>query len=553
MLTRIEIRNFAIIDQVALELAPGLSILSGETGAGKSILIDALGLVLGDRASADTVRPGASRAEITAEFDISDQPAVIEWLEQQSLDEDGQCLLRRVVESGGRSRAFVNGRTATTQAVRELGEMLVDIHGQHEHQSLMRREAQRQLLDEFGKHHKLLEQVADNYRRRRELESELETLQAADRDQRLDLLRYQVNELEALDLQAGDIGDIEQEHRRQANAGRLLEQGQRILAMAWENDEASAHDLTTRAATETAELVELDEGFESARELFQSAAIQLQEGVDELRRHLDQLDLDPQRLLELEQRISVLHELARKHHTRPEELPECLETLRGELESLEQSEDRIRELEAQLKACEAAYAEQAEKLTIARQQTAGQLGKKVGAIMQTLGMPDSRLEVTLETDPARFSPTGCDHIEINVSMNPGQPPRALRKVASGGELSRISLAIQVVAANNNSIPCMIFDEVDSGVGGAVAEIVGQQLKRLAQERQVMCVTHLPQVAAFADHHYQVSKHSSGSDTVTRIQPLEQQQRVEELARMLGGVDITERTLAHAKEMMDKSG
>ncbi len=551
MLTRIEIRNFAIIDEVSLDLSSGLSILSGETGAGKSILIDALGLVLGDRASADTVRPGAPRAEITAEFDISAQPEAMQWLEEQSLDEDGLCLLRRVVDSGGRSRAFVNGRTATTQAVRELGEMLVDIHGQHEHQSLMRRDAQRQLLDEFGGHDPLLAEVADSYNRRRELEVELEKLQAADRDQRLDLLRYQVNELQALDLQPGEIEQIEQEHRRQANAGRLLEQGQRILAMAWENDEASAHDLATRAVTETTELTELDEGFETARALFESAAIQLQEGVDELRRHLDSLELDPQRLQELEQRIGVLHDLARKHHTSPEGLPECLESLQGELDALEQAEDRIRDLQTQLQSCESEYDKLAQKLTAARQQAADQLASQTGAVMQTLGMPDSRLEVGIETDEARFSATGRDNIELNVSMNPGQPPRPLRKVASGGELSRISLAIQVVAATNNSIPCMIFDEVDSGVGGAVAEIVGQQLKNLAQGRQVMCVTHLPQVAAFADHHYQVSKHSNGSDTVTRIQPLQEKQRVEELARMLGGVEITDRTLAHAKEMIDK--
>ncbi len=551
MLSRIEIRNFAIIDEVSLELASGLSILSGETGAGKSILIDALGLVLGDRANADTIRPGASRAEIIAEFDISDQPDVSRWLTEQSLDEDGLCLLRRVVEAGGRSRAFVNGRTSTTQVVRELGEMLVDIHGQHEHQSLMRRDAQRRLLDEFGDHGQLLAQVADSYKRRRELEAELENLQAADRDQRLDLLRYQVNELEALDLQADEVEQIEQEHRRQANAGRLLEQGQRILALTWENDEASAHDLATRAATETTELVELDEGFEAARELFESAAIQLQEGVDELRRHLERLELDPQRLQELEQRIGVLHELARKHHCRPEELPGCLETLSSELQKLELAEDRIRDLQAQLHACEAEYTELAENLTMSRQQAANRLATETGAIMHNLGMPDGRLEVALETDPARFSATGRDTTEINVSMNPGQPPRPLRKVASGGELSRISLAIQVVAANNNSIPCMIFDEVDSGVGGGVAEIVGQQLKNLARGRQVMCVTHLPQVAAFADHHYQVHKHSNGDETVTRIDPLEQQQRIEELARMLGGVEITERTLAHAKEMIDK--
>lgn len=551
MLTRIEIRNFAIIDEVVLELGPGLSILSGETGAGKSILVDALGLVLGDRASADTIRPGASRAEITAEFDLSAQPAASQWLESQSLDEDGLCLLRRVVESGGRSRAFVNGRTTTTQLLRELGEMLVDIHGQHEHQSLMRREAQRHLLDEFGDHHKLLAQVTRSFQQRRDIEAELEHLQAADRDQRLDLLRYQVNELEALDLQPEEVEQIEQEHRRQANAGRLLEQGQQILAMAWENDEASAHDLTTRAATATAELSDIDEGFDAARELFESAAIQLQEGVDELRRHLEHLDLDPQRLAELEQRIGVLHDLARKHRTTPEMLPQCLDELRGELESLEQAEERIQALEKQRQDCEREYAEQADKLTTARQQTADKLAAGVGTVMQTLGMPDSRLEISLETDPERFSASGRDTVEINVSMNPGQPPRPLRKVASGGELSRISLAIQVVAATHNSIPCMIFDEVDSGVGGAVAEIVGQQLSRLAAGRQVMCVTHLPQVAAFAEHHYQVSKHSDGRDTITRIESLDHEQRLEELARMLGGVNITERTLAHAKEMMEK--
>ncbi len=552
MLTRIEIHNFAIIDHIALDLGPGLSILSGETGAGKSILIDALGLVLGDRASADTVRPGARRTEITAEFDIGAQPEALEWLREQSLDEDGQCLLRRVIEAdGSRSRAFINGRASTTQAVRTLGGMLVDIHGQHEHQSLMRRDAQRALVDGFGQHTDLTRRVADIYRQWRECTDELQRLQGDDREGRLELLRYQVQELEALDLQTGEISELDEEHRRQANVGRLVQQGQHALNEAYEGEEFSAHSLATRAAAEIGELVELDAGFQPVLELFNSAVIQLQEGADTLRHHLDRLEVDPERLQWLEERLRSLHDLGRKHRVTPQELPEKLDQLRTELEQLDQADERIQALERQRAELQTQYAETADALTAKRTAAGTALAEQVSTIMQTLGMPEGRLTIEVTSDEQRFSAQGRDQVEIQVSMNPGQPLRPLSKVASGGELSRISLAIQVVAANNNSIPCMIFDEVDSGIGGAVAEIVGQQLSRLASDRQVMCVTHLPQVASFANTHFQVSKQSDGDNTLTRITPLDARQQVEELARMLGGVEITERTREHAREMIEK--
>jgi len=555
MLTRIEIRNFAIIDEAAVELGPGLAVLTGETGAGKSILIDALGLVLGDRADTSAIRPGSDRAEITAEFDLAGAPAAADWLAEQELDADGDCQMRRVVTAEGRSRGFINGRSTTTANLRALGELLVDIHGQHEHQSLLRGDAQRGLLDDYADHGELLEEVAGLYRRWKERADEVERLRAAtrDRDSRLELLRYQVGELEALDLAEGEIDELEADHRRQANAGRLLEQGQRALALAYESDDSNAHGLASRAASELAELVDLDPRFADAHEMLASALVQLQEGAEDLRRRIDDLDMNPERLRYLDERLGSIHELARKHRVEPEALGEHLEALRRELGELEDAEARLDELQGELDRLQADYDDAAGRLSERRSEAAAQLSREATEVMQTLRMPEGELTVTVEQLTERLSALGRDRVVFEVCMNPGQPRQPLNKIASGGELSRISLAIQVAAARHAPIPTMIFDEVDAGIGGRVAEIVGRQLSHLARSRQVLCVTHLPQVASFADRHLQVRKHAEGEETRIGIDPVQDEERVEELARMLGGVEVTARSRDHAREMIERAG
>ncbi|HYW91857.1 MAG TPA: DNA repair protein RecN [Gammaproteobacteria bacterium] len=549
MLTRIEIRNFAIIDRLEIELDGGLCVLTGETGAGKSIVIDALGLVLGDRASSDSVRPGSERAEVTAHFHLATLDRIRSWLAEQGLDEDDECLVRRIVTTEGRSRAFINGRATTTATLRELGDRLIDIHGQHEHQSLTRRGVQRVLLDDYADHAPLLRGVGDAWARLQEIDAEIASLRGgADREDRADLLRYQVRELQALELEPGELERVEGEHRRQANAERLLEQGYRALALAYEGDGADAHTLAGQATAELESLLELDGGFAAAHELLASAVIQLQEGADALRRHLDSLEVDPERLRWLDRRLESIHDLARKHRIAPEELPGQLERLQRELADLEQSESRVEALQEERERTREEYDSAAAELRESRRAAGRRLGMEVSAVMQQLGMPEGRLEIAVE--PAeRGSASGTDRVEFLVTVNPGQPARPVARVASGGELSRISLAIQVVAAHNTGLPTMIFDEVDSGIGGGVAEVVGAQLSRLARRRQILAVTHLPQVASFGDRHLRVQKLTDRGNTITAVQWLEDSDRVEELARMLGGMEITSRSRDHAREMI----
>lgn len=556
MLTQIHLQDFAIVDSLELELFPGMTALTGETGAGKSILVDALGLVLGDRAESTWVRQGADRAEISASFDVSDLPAARAWLAEQDLDlQDGECQLRRVIHREGRSRAYINGSAVPLQSLRALGDQLVDIHGQHEHQSLTRRDVQRQLLDDYGDYPERLEEVTRSFRTWQRLDRELNGLRSAeqDRDSRLEFLRFQVQELEALEPQPEEVEALEEEHRRLANTDRLLESCQRGLQQLYEADEASAHGLIHRSLAELQELTRLDPGLEAVAALLTEAEIQVQEAADQLRRYGDHLEQDPGRLQQVEDRLGALHQLARKHRVAPEALRPLLERLRAERDTLEHADQRLAELERNLSAAAQAYRKAATVLYQARQTAARRLARQVSEAMQELGMAGGRLEVRIQRhEPERFSPHGGDHIEYQVSANPGQPLLPLGKVASGGELSRISLAIQVIAAEKARIPTLIFDEVDTGVGGAVAETVGRQLRGLGQHHQVLCVTHLPQVGAQAHHHLQVAKLSGADATRTRIRALGEPERIEEIARMLGGIEITDSTRRHAEEMLDRA-
>jgi DNA repair protein RecN (Recombination protein N) len=551
VLSAVSVRNFAIIDEVALELGPGMTVLTGETGAGKSILVDALGLALGDRADATAVRHGAERAEITATFDLAGLPEVAQWLVEQALDADGECVLRRVIGAEGRSRAWINGAPATLQTLRELGERLIDIHGQHEHQSLTRPSAQRELLDARLPDPALTRAVAAAWQDWRAAADERARLESAgrDRDQRLDLLRYQLRELESFAPVAGEAAELDAEFSRLANAGKLAEGAGGALELIYEGESGAAHDAVARAAEWLSGLTEVDPQLEAPRRLLAEAEIQLSEAATELRRYLGGLEMDPARLDAVQSRLEGMKSLAHKHQVAADALPARQASLAAELEELEQAEVRLEKASARVSAAEAAYRRAATRLGEARNAAASEFSTQVSALMHQLGMPGGRFVAAVAHDAAAApAPHGLDTVEFQVSANPGQPPAPIAKVASGGELSRISLAIQVAASSEQPTPVMVFDEVDSGVGGGVAEIVGRRLAELGARAQVLCVTHLPQVASQAKHHLRVVKLTDGETTRTTLKSLTEAEKVEELARMLGGVEITGTTRAHAREM-----
>ncbi len=555
MLRHLAIRNFALVEQLELEFAPGMTVLTGETGAGKSILLDALGLVLGDRADSTAVRVGSDRAEISATFEIAGLSQVRAWLAERELDMQDECILRRTVSADGGSRGYINGQPAPVQSLRELGEQLVDIHGQHAHQSLLKREIQRQLLDAYADHADLLTQVESAYRRWRTAALELERLRGirADREARLDMLRYQIGELEALGLGVDELQGLEEEHGRLANASRLLEGAQRVVDLLYDGEEMAVAALLGRGLTELHELEALDHHLAASCELLEAAAIQTKEAVSELRHYLDRADLDPARLDQVEQRLAAVHDLARKHRCDSNELPALLERLTTELAELEQAETRLDQLEQEITRALADYRKLAVQLGDGRRQAAARLAREVVANMAELGMSGGAFEISLaplESDEP--APHGMERVEMLVTANPGQPLKPLAKVASGGELSRISLAIQVITAAQGMIPTLVFDEVDVGIGGGVAEMVGRKLRGLGSERQVLCVTHQPQVAAQGHQHLRVSKRSVDAETRTDVAALDAAERIEEIARMLGGMKITDQTLAHAREMLDLS-
>ncbi len=552
MLTSLQVRNFAIVDRIDIEIDPGMTVLTGETGAGKSILVDALGLVLGDRGSAQLVRDGASRAEFAAAFDVSGLPAVGAWLEEQALDLEDECLLRRVINADGRSRAFINGNAVPLSQLKTLSELLVDIHGQHFHQSLARRDVQRDLLDHFGG---LLDEravVATHYIEWQTLAGRLETLLAAEseRASRLDLLTFQLQELDALAVGGDEYEELQKERQKLAHSGRIAEGIGAALDRLYDGDQGNANGLVADALRNLEPLLEFDASLEPALELLQDAGIRLGEAADMLRRYGESVDMDPARRDWVEDRIDAIRSVCRKHRVEPEGLAARAASLREEYDELSRAEERGRELEQQADAARAEFLARAKALSRARHDAAARFAAAVSEAMQGLGMPGGVFEVALTSlAEANAKPWGTDNIEFLISANPGQAPQPLAKIASGGELSRMSLAIQVIASDGSAIPTMVFDEVDSGVGGGVAEMVGRRLQELGARRQVLCVTHLPQVASLADQHLRISKVTDGKATRTQVTSLGADERTEELARMLGGVEITRKTLEHAAEML----
>lgn len=552
MLINLQVRDFAIVDRIDIEFDPGMTVLTGETGAGKSILVDALGLVLGERGSALLVRDGAKRAEFAAEFDVANLPAVTDWLEEQALEVDNGCLLRRVINADGRSRAFINGNSVPLSQLKALGELLLDIHGQHFHQSLGRRSIQRDLLDHFGGLLGDRAAAEAQYATWRALADRLQDLTdaEADRASRLDLLTFQLHELESLALEAGEVDALQSERQKLQNSGKLAEGVGSALEGLFENESGNANSLVADAIRSMEQLTEFDTSLGSVLEMLNSASIQVTEAAESLRRYGESIDMDPSRRDWVEERLDAVQTISRKHRVRGDELPELADRLRTEHDELSHAEERGRELEEQAAAAHTRFLSVARSLSRARTKTASAFSTAVTDAMHGLGMPGGVFQVALSTfEDDSAKPWGLDNIEFLISANPGQAPQPLSKVASGGELSRMALSIQVIASDGSAIPTMVFDEVDSGVGGGVAEMVGRRLQQLGANRQVLCVTHLPQVASLADQHFRISKVTDGKSTRTRVHVLGEEERIKELARMLGGVDITRKTLEHAGEML----
>lgn len=552
MLINLQVRDFAIVEKIDIEFESGMTVLTGETGAGKSILVDALGLVLGERGSAQLVRDGAKRAEFAAEFDVSTLAAAIAWLSDQALDLDGDCLLRRVINADGRSRAFINGNPVPLSQLKTLGEMLLDIHGQHFHQSLGRRTVQRDLLDHYGGLLEARATTATCFSEWAAVADRLALLLDADADRasRLDLLTFQLQELETLAPQEGELEELNRERQILQNSGRLVTGISAALDALMDGDASNANSLLADAVRSVKGLAEFDPSLAPLIEMLNSAAIQVSETAETLRRYGDDIDMDPERRDWVEERLDAFQAVARKHRCTANELPALQQRLQAEFDELTNSAERGRELELQSAALKKEFLAQANALSKARAKAASAFSAAVTDAMLGLGMPGGVFDIALSRrDEASARAWGIDDIEFLISANPGQKPQPLSKIASGGELSRMSLAIQVIASDGSSIPTMIFDEVDSGVGGGVAEMVGRRLQEIGANRQVLCVTHLPQVASLADQHFRISKVSDGKSTRTGLQVLGKDERIQELARMLGGVEITRKTLDHAEEML----
>ncbi len=551
MLLSLTVRDFVIVDRVELELSPGFTVLTGETGAGKSILMDALALVLGDRADAGVVRAGRERAEISAEFALDDMPELQAWLAEQELaDEPGICLFRRVIDAGGRSRAFINGRAATLQQLREAGEQLVDIHGQHAHQLLLKADAQRDVLDGFANVQALRRDVAATWREWQQLKRQRENWEAdsARFEEERERLEWQCRELSALQLTPENWLELQAEHSRLAHAASLLEGAQYAQTVLEDGDAACLPQLGG-VSSRLSRLADIDAQLGEALQLIESAEIQLREAGHALRHYAQRLELDPAALAELESRMQAVHDAARKYRTTPEELPVLLLQAQSRLDELGQVADAasLRAAEQTAREC---YLKQAGELSTLRGRAAHDLAAKVTEGMQQLALAGGRLEIALL--PIEGNAAGLEQVEFRVASHAGMAAKSLAKVASGGELSRISLAIEVVTSHVKSVPTLVFDEVDVGIGGGVAEVVGKLLRSLGQERQVLCITHLPQVAACGNRHFCISKHSTAEGVFSHITPLQESERTDEIARMLGGMEITDMTRRHAQEMLQRA-
>ncbi|SEL04929.1 DNA replication and repair protein RecN [Pseudoxanthomonas sp. GM95] len=552
MLRHLTIKDFAVVRATDMEFGPGMTVISGETGAGKSLLVDALGFLSGIRADAGMVRHGAQRAELSAEFDLTSKAPALAWLAEHALDEAGACQLRRVLRADGGSRAWINGRAVPVSQLAELSGLLVEIHGQHEHQALLSKSSQLALLDAFAGSDAQLAAVQKAAATWNGLLVERERLTAAgDVSDRLNYLQHQLEELRREDLAPAAIETLVASHRRQAHASTLIQACDDGLAHLSGDDDPSAASLLLRTRGELARVLNHEPRLAEVDTLLEGAQIQLEEALGLLNQIRDDLEIDPDQLEQAERRLTRLHDLARKHRVAPEQLDEVANRIEQELEGLRGAGERLAGLNTEIEAARQGWKTAAAALTKARTKAATTLAKKTSALIGELGMGGGKLEVQLEPAEAeRPDPQGAERVELLVAANAGQPPRPLRKVASGGELSRISLAIEVAALGSDAVPTMIFDEVDSGIGGAVADIVGKKLRDLGRERQVLCVTHQPQVAAQGHAHYRVSKAPVEGMTQSSVEALDAKARQEELARMLGGVQVSAEARAAAGKLLE---
>ncbi|SFL82718.1 DNA repair protein RecN [Marinobacter zhejiangensis] len=553
MLTQLTVTNYAIAERVELQFKNGMTALTGETGAGKSIVLDALGLAMGGRADAGAVRHGAQRADITACFDISTIEDAQQWLREHELDEDNDCILRRTISKDGRSRAYINGQPCPLGDLKALGALLMDIHSQHQHQSLLRKDTHRKLVDEFGDTLELAQATRDAWKAWHQADARLRDRQqnADENEARLQLLRYQVEELDRLGLSEGEQTQLEEEQVQLSHADSVRHSCHQASLLCSEDDNSAA-SLLRQTLNQLEQLPTNLPALTDTLQMLSEAQIQAAEAGDTLRRFAEDYEADPARLSEVEERLSVIYQLARKHRIQPEELLELHQRLQEELEALDGGAGSLEQLEAELEQCRQHYDTLAGQLTEARQSAGAELDQRVAEELAHLSMPSMQFVTMLSpANDGEPSPHGNEEVEFLVSANPGQPARPLAKVASGGELSRISLAIQVVVAQTSTTPTLVFDEVDVGIGGGTAEVVGRLLRTLGNNGQILCVTHLPQVAAQAHQHLFVSKFTQQDATFSRIETLGDQERIQEVARMLGGVDLTEQTIAHAREMFTK--
>ncbi|MDA9569702.1 DNA repair protein RecN [Porticoccaceae bacterium] len=553
MLLSITINNYTLVDILEIEFSSGTTAITGETGAGKSLILDALSMALGDRADSSTIRQGKDRAQITASFDISSIPEAKLWLDNHDITADDECILRRIYTTEGRSRGYINGQPCTMQQLKQLGDLLVDLHSQHEHQSLLRRNTHRKLLDEFNASTELAVKVAEYFH---DWQGAAKTLQdLAERSDefnaRRELLEFQIEELQELNLEPSYLQQLELEQQNLANAEQIIQDSQKLLAISDQGEAFNLRDGFNQSLSILSQLKHKPEALEEAEQLLQSGLIQVDEAVRCIEQHIDRFEANPQRLQHIEDELGLIFQLARKHRVDSHQLAEKLEELVLELRQLTAGDQNLEALQQQVDEFAAKYKKAATELSLIRQQGAVKMSQGINQQLQQLSMQGAELLIQLtQLDENNYKSYGLEDIELMISTNPGQAHKPLAKVASGGELSRVSLAIQVVAAANSSIPTLVFDEVDVGIGGSTADIVGKLLKQLGDRGQVISVTHQPQVAAHAHQHYVVSKVTADSSAESTIVNLNKTQRIEELARMLGGAKVTNQTLSHASELFD---
>ncbi len=552
MLTELEISNFAIVSQLSIEWHNGMSTITGETGAGKSIAIDALSLCLGERAEAAMVRPGKDSAQICANFDISSLPAASKFLQEHQLNFEHECVIRRVINSSGRSKAYINGTLVSLNQLKTLAPMLVSIHGQHAHQFLTKAENQLSMLDNYANHDLLLSNVYQAYKSYTALSKELNDLKqsAAQQEAEKQLLQYQVAELDEFALVDGEYEEIEQMHARLSHSNTLMEQCHKELQVLYQQEGFNAFSIVQQSANQIASLADLDDRLTPIADLLFESSIQLEEAARELSQYQDAIVLDPSQLNDLESRMSSALDLARKHNVQPQQLAEHHNQLANQLACIEGNSERIEALESETLAALNIYQEHAQILSASRESAATLMAEKIESSMQQLAMENAQFNIEVANHPENIpNKLGANSVSFNVSTNPGQPLQALAKVASGGELSRISLAIEVLIANNKTTPTLIFDEVDVGISGPTATAVGRLLRELGDSTQVICVTHLPQVACHGHNQFFVEKSTDGQHTTTSMVALTEEGRIDEIARLLGGENISDVTRTNAKELL----